>query len=130
MGVESMGEQIYAHQSLVDVDFFGDLGNLSKFNKEELMNFVNRFVEKYGNKKEVFDVSVYLKRFEANYLGKPLIFCNLALNTQFGLVSATSTSWGLKQVLRDSKNALSEMRKLSEKEAYGIYTNLYDEAII
>ena len=120
-----MGEE-----ALIDVEFFGDAKGLPDFDRNVLMDFVNRFVGKYGGKSEIFDVSVYFKRFEANYFGKPLIFCNIAMNTDYGLVSTTSTAWGLRQSLRQGlKSALVEAQKLGESESYGRFAGVAEEAI-
>ncbi len=107
----------------IDVDFSGEFRDLSEFNKEGLKSYIVNFLSKYGELKEIFEVSVYLKKFDATYFGKPLIFCSLAANTEFGLVSASSTGWGLKQSLRQSlKSLILDMHKLNERELYGKYS--------
>lgn len=123
MGVEKM----VGEEGLVDVEFFGEIKD---FDRSVLGDFVNKFIDKYGNKKEIFDVSVYFKKFEANYFGKPLIFCNIAMNTGAGLISSTATGWGLRPSLRQGlKSALVEVHKAGEKEMYGQYAAVPEEAL-
>lgn len=101
----------------VEVYFSGDLIELKDFNRKLMSDYVNSFIQKYGKTKEFFDVDIYLKKFEASSFGRPLIFCSIAANTEFGLLSTTSTGWGVKQSLRQGlKILMLEQNKLIEKE--------------
>ncbi len=106
----------------IDVDFSGDFESLPDFNRKALVDYINRFIKRYKEDKDIFGVSVYIKRFEAKYLGKPLIFCNMAVDTIFGSVSAASTGWGLKQAIKQSiKSLTGEVHKIEEKEFLGVH---------
>jgi len=114
----------------IEVEFFGDFNSLAE-NKEMLADYTNRFIKKYGEQLEIFDVSVYLRKFDANYFGKPLIFCNIAANTEFGLVSSTGTGWGLRNSLRQGlKTMLVEIQKQAETELYGEYATMPAEEAV
>lgn len=127
MGVDTM---IDGNTNEIEVEFFGDLGPLTE-SKEALADYTNRFVRKYGEKLEIFDVSVYLRKFEANYFGKPLIFCNIAANTEFGLISSTGTGWGSKNSIRQGlKSMLVEIQKQAEMELYGDYATMPAEEAV
>ena len=106
----------------IDIDFSGDFVSLPEFNRSALTEYVDGFIKKYGEEREVFDVSIYIKKFEASHFGKQLIFCSLAANTEFGLVSSSSTGWGVKQALRQSlRTMLLEVNKLNVRQLYGQY---------
>ena len=109
----------------IDVNFSGEFRDIVEFNRTALAEYITRFIKKYGEEKEIYDISVYIKKFEADYFGKPLIFCSLAANTEFGLISASSTGWGLKQSIRQGmKNLLFEINKLHQKELFGNYASV------
>ena len=104
----------------IEIDFSGEYRDLPEFNRSTMKEYIKSFVSRYGGEKEVFEITVYLKNFEASYFGRPLVFCSLAANTEFGLVSSSSTGWGLKQALRQGlKSLLLEVTKLNQKELYG-----------
>lgn len=106
----------------IEVEFSGEFRDFVDFNRDALKEYTTNFIRRYGEEKEIFDVSIYLKKFEASYFGRPLVFCSLAANTEFGLVSTSSTGWGLKQALRQGlKGMLLEIHKLNERELYGQY---------
>ncbi len=108
----------------IEVDFSGDVRALVDFNREALTEFVNRFVKKYGEEREIFDISIYLKKLDTTYLNRPLVFCNIAANTEFGLATATSTGWGLKQSIRQGlRTLILEVHKLGEKDLFGEYAS-------
>ncbi len=109
----------------ISVEFCGEFKDLPEFNRAALVESVNKFIKKYGDEKEIFDVSLYLKKFGASYFGKSLIFCSLASNTTYGLVSSSSADWGLKKSLkRTLKSLVLEVNKLAERQLYGEYTEL------
>ncbi len=115
----------------IDIDFFGDFRNLVEFNKEAMSDYINRFIDKYGRRVAIYDISVYIRKFEASYIGKPLIFCNIAANTEFGLVSSTGTGWGLNQAIRQAlKTTLAEVHKSLEKEIYSRKIEVVDELTV
>ena len=115
----------------IDVDFFGDFRGIIEFNRDEMSDYIKRFIDKYGRRVEIYDVSVYIRKFEASYVGKPLIFCNIAANTEFGLISSTGTGWGFKQALRQGlKAALAEVSNLLEKEIYSKKIEAIDELTV
>ncbi len=101
----------------VDIDLYGDLGVIDK---EELKNYIAAFFSKHSEEKDIYDLSVHIKEFNDTYLGKPLVFCSLSANTEYGVISINSNGWGIKQALRGGLNSLViEVNKFVVKELYG-----------
>ncbi len=109
----------------ISIDFSGDSGEFVDFNKVDLKKHIENFVKRYCDESEILDVSVYLKKFEASYFGKPLIFCSFAVNTTYGLVSSSVVDWGLKKAINTCLKSMNlEINKLAEREIYGEYAEV------
>ncbi|MBS3167527.1 hypothetical protein J4216_00175 [Candidatus Woesearchaeota archaeon] len=111
--------------SKMEIDFSGDFDGIPDFNRKALEKFMESFIQKYGDESEIFEISVYVKKFDSSYFGKPLVFCNFAANTSYGLVSTNMVDWGLKKAVRGClKSLVFEINRLAERELYGEYAEI------
>ena len=106
----------------VNIEASEELRDMPEFNRDALMDYINSFLSKYTVAGEISHTDIYLKKFEASHLGRPLVFCNVTLSTQYGIISEHGSAWGIKQALRQAmKSSLFKMEKFAEEQALGTY---------
>src|SRR3989344_2990741 len=104
----------------VNIEVSGELRDMPEFNRDALIDYINSFLSKYAVIGDITNTDIYFKKFEASHLGRPLVFCNVTLNTQHGIISEHGSAWGIKQALRQAmKYSLAKMDKLAEEQALG-----------
>lgn len=108
---------------IVNVEISGEFREIPEFNREAIADQVSSMLNKYTNTEDISYINVYIKRFEAINMGKPLIFCNVTINTAFGIVSEHGSAWGVKQALNQAmKNCLVNIEKTAEEHLMGEYS--------
>jgi|SRR3989344_8710065 len=111
-----------AEEWSINVELSGDLGEMGELKRNVIVEHVNNFLSKYAISEEIEYIDVYIKKFDALHLGRPLIFCNITFNTQYGIVAEHGTAWGSKQALKQAmKNSMLTMEKLAEEQLLGFY---------
>ena len=113
----------------INIEVSGEIRDMPEFNRDALIDHVNGFLSRQSVAGDISYADIYLKRFEASHLGKPLVFCNVTINTQYGIISEHGSAWGIKQALREAmKNSLDKMEEISEEQMLGSYAEA--EALI
>ena len=111
-----------ALQGEVNIEIFGESRDLPEMNRDLLNKYTKEFFMKNSTWGDISSIDVYFKRFEASYLGKPLVFCNVTLNTMHGIVSEHGSAWGVKSALKQAmKNSIIKIEKLAEEKVFGMY---------
>ncbi len=114
-------------QGDINIEFSADFGDGSSeiidLGRTELIDYVNGIMGRYTVADEIICIDVYLKKFSTQYIGRSLVFCNIALSTPYGIVSEHGSGWSIKKAVKNALvAALASMEKAAEYSIAGKYT--------
>ncbi len=99
--------------------------NMVELDREVIIDYIMRVVNKYGLGAEINNVDVYIKKFATSHLGRNLYFCNISLETHYGFVTEHGSGWTIKNSLRQALgNALEVMDRTAAESIFGRYGDI------